>query len=140
MEIRRSIYGPPIAVALANKGLKLNLTPNVYFEVPNTPGLWRNITRPISFSLVVDDFCVKYIDKADADHLVSALEKHYEISEYCTGGVIILHRTKVALLKLNTETLCKYFHARLHHKTTEKYQHKISKRPQHAPYLSASNK
>ena len=71
VKIRRSIYGLPQEGALANKGLKENFTPHGYFEVTHTPGLWQNTTRPIYFSLVVYDFGVKYVDKADADHLIS---------------------------------------------------------------------
>ena len=70
------IYGLPQAGEQTNKGLKLNLAPHGSFEVPHTLGLWRHITRLISFSLVVDNFGVKYIDKADADHLISALKKN----------------------------------------------------------------
>ena len=72
VEIRRSIYGLLQAGALENKGLKGNLAPHGYFEAPHTPGLWRQITRPIYFSLVVDDFGVKYINKADTDHPITA--------------------------------------------------------------------
>ena len=79
VEIRRFIYGLPHAGKLINKGLKVNLAPHYYFEVPHTPGLWRHITRPITFSLVVDDFGVKYFNKLDADHLISAFLKNYEI-------------------------------------------------------------
>ena len=85
MEIRLSIYGLPQAGALAKKGLKEKLDPRGNFEITHTPRLWRHITRPISLSLVVDNFGVKYIDKADADHLIAALEKHYEIPEECKG-------------------------------------------------------
>jgi len=35
-----------------------------------TPGLFKHITRPISFSLVVDDFGVKYINKEDVEYLI----------------------------------------------------------------------
>ena len=59
VEIRRSIYGLPQVGALANKGQKETLAPNGYIEVPHTPGLWSHITRPIYFSLVVDNFGVK---------------------------------------------------------------------------------
>ena len=74
MEIICSVYGLPQAGALENKGLEENLSPPGYFEVTHTPGLWQHIARPISFSHVVDDFGVKYIDKADADHIISALK------------------------------------------------------------------
>ena len=68
------MYGLTKAGALTNKGLKLNLSPHGYFEVPHAPGLWRHITCPILFSVVVDDFGVKYINKADADNLIAALK------------------------------------------------------------------
>ena len=73
LEIRRAIYGLPQAGILANKLLRERLAPQGYYEVAHTPGLWRHITRPVQFSLVVDDFCVKYVGKENADHLVTAL-------------------------------------------------------------------
>ena len=75
MEIRRSIYGLSHSGALANNGLRENLAPHGYFEVTHNPGLWQHITHPISFSLVIDDFGVKYVDRADVDHLIDALKK-----------------------------------------------------------------
>ena len=66
VEIKRSIYGLPQAGKLANTALKEHLAPYRYFEVAHTPGLWRHITRPIAFYLVVDDFSVKYVQKDDA--------------------------------------------------------------------------
>ena len=48
--------------------------------------------------------------------------------------------TKVDLLQRHTETICRYLHAQLHHKKIQKYQHEISKRPQHSPYPSAPKK
>ena len=63
LEIRKAIYGLPKAGALANKHLKTFLAPAGYFEVEHTPGLWQHVTRPIQFSLVVDDFGVKYVGK-----------------------------------------------------------------------------
>ena len=44
-----------------------------------TPGLWTHEWRPICFSLVIDDFGVKYVGKKDAADLVSALKETYEI-------------------------------------------------------------
>ena len=38
IDIRRSIYGLTQSGALANKGLRVNLVPHGYFEVPHTPG------------------------------------------------------------------------------------------------------
>ena len=76
-EIRMAIYGLPQAGKLANERLKKLLKPHGYYEVDHTPGLWKHRTRPVQFSLIVDDFGVKYKGKRHADHLISAIKKHY---------------------------------------------------------------
>ena len=80
LEIRRAIYGLPQAGVLANKLLRKRLEPAGYYEVAHTPGLWKHISRPIQFTLVVDDFGVKYVGKKHADHLLQAIQKHYKCS------------------------------------------------------------
>ena len=40
---------------------------------------WTHDWRPICFSLVVDNFGVKYVGEEYAAHLVSALKEKYEI-------------------------------------------------------------
>ena len=60
VEIRKAIYSLPQAGILANKLLKKRLHPEGYYEVAHTSGLWKHVTRPICFTLVVDDFGVKY--------------------------------------------------------------------------------
>ena len=75
-EIRKAIYGLPQAGILANKQLRKFLKPAGYYEVAHTPGLWRHTTRPIQFTLVVDDFGVKYVGKEHADHLIQTLKQH----------------------------------------------------------------
>ena len=74
VEIRQSIYGLPQAGAQEKKVQKVNIAPNGYFQVPHTPELWRHITCPIAFSLVVDNFGVQFVNKADDDHLIAALK------------------------------------------------------------------
>ena len=81
VEIRKAIYGLPQAGALANKQLKEKLKPHGYYEVPHTPGLWRHISRPISFTLVVNNFGVKYFSKEHADHLINAIKGTYKCTE-----------------------------------------------------------
>jgi len=79
LEVRKAIYGLPQAGILANQLLRQRLRPHGYYEVPHTPGLWKHTTRPTQFTLTVDDFGVKYIKQDDADHLITALKKHYEL-------------------------------------------------------------
>jgi hypothetical protein len=51
----------------------------------NTQGLWTHDTRPISFSLVVDDFGVKYVGREHAEHLMACIKKNYNISSDWNG-------------------------------------------------------
>jgi hypothetical protein len=82
LEIRRAVWGLPQAGILANKLLRKRLKPRGYYECVNTPGLWQHATRPITFSLVVDNFGVKYVGKEHADHLISCLKQEtYKLTE-----------------------------------------------------------
>ena len=87
VEIRKSIYGLPEAGVLANKLLKKRLAPLGYYEMPHTPVLWKHVSRPIVFTLVVDDFGVKYVRKKNADHLIAVFIGKYKISEDWTGSL-----------------------------------------------------
>ena len=87
LECRKAIYGLPQAGALANKLLKERLAPAGYFEVPHTPGLYKHATRPIQFTLCVDDFGVKYVGKEHADHLIRTLKQEYTIEEDWDGDL-----------------------------------------------------
>ena len=51
-----------------------------YYPVQNSPGLWTHKTRAKFFTLVVDDFTIKYATHQDADHLLQALCAKYTIS------------------------------------------------------------
>jgi hypothetical protein len=81
------MYGLPQAAIIANKQLQKRLAPHGYQPVPITPGLWQHDTRPISFALVVDDFGIKYVNKADAEHLVDTLQQvGYKLSQEWDGN------------------------------------------------------
>jgi hypothetical protein len=73
IEIRKGMYGLKQAGLLANQLFKTCLAPFGYYPALHTPGLWLHKTRPISFTLVVDDFAVKYVGKQHAEHLRNAL-------------------------------------------------------------------
>ena len=63
MCIQKGMYGLLATGMLANKLLKSRLAKKGYFELPDTSGLWKHSSRPISFTLVVDDFGIKYVGK-----------------------------------------------------------------------------
>jgi hypothetical protein len=73
IEIRKGMYILKHSVLLADQLLQTCLAPFVYYPARHTPGLWLHKTRPISFTLVVDDFAVKYVGKQHAKHLRGAL-------------------------------------------------------------------
>ena len=66
VEVRRGMYGLPQAGLLAQEQLIVNLKEHGYYQSKLVPGLWHHQTRPITFTLVVDDFGVKYTNKKDA--------------------------------------------------------------------------
>ena len=49
--------------------------PYGYHPSSKKPGLWKHKSRPINFTLLVDDFGVKYLGKEHALHLKSAMQK-----------------------------------------------------------------
>ena len=58
-----------------------------FAPVLRTPALWKHTTKPIIFSLVVDDFGVNYIGKENADHLIQAVQKLNTITIDWTGSL-----------------------------------------------------
>jgi hypothetical protein len=80
IEIREGMYGLKHAGLLANQLLQTRLAPFGYYPARHTPGLWLHKMRPIAFSLIVDDFTVKYVGKQHDDHLRDALLKTYELT------------------------------------------------------------
>jgi hypothetical protein len=82
---RRGMYGLPQAGILANQLLNKRLEPQGYYQCRHTPGLWRHKWRPILFSLVVDDFGVKYVGREHVDHLIASVEQHYAFSKDWEG-------------------------------------------------------
>jgi hypothetical protein len=61
IEIKKCMYGLPYAGILVNELLQRNLAKDWYRLAQHTHSLGKHDTRPISFSLVVEDFGVKYI-------------------------------------------------------------------------------
>jgi hypothetical protein len=68
--MRRAVWELPQAGILASKLLRNRLLPHGNYECKHTPGLWRHLTHPISFTLVVDDFGVKYVGREHVDHFI----------------------------------------------------------------------
>jgi hypothetical protein len=86
VEINKGIYGLPQAGKLAQERLVAHLATAGYHQTPNTPCLFRHETRNIAFTLVVDDFGIKYVAREDAEHLLSTLRQLYTITVDWAGS------------------------------------------------------
>jgi len=79
-EIRKGMYGLPQAEIIAQQLLEKGLAKLGYHQSKIIPGLWTHETRNISFTLVVDDFAIKYTKKEDVQHLIKTIQKDYNIT------------------------------------------------------------
>ncbi len=66
-EVQRGMYGLPQAGIIAQELLGERLKKAGYTQSKLTPRYWKHEWQPISFTLVVDDFGIKYIGK---EHLI----------------------------------------------------------------------
>jgi hypothetical protein len=57
-----------------------------YHPTERTHILWKHDTRPITLSLVVNTFGIKYVGVEYAEILKACIEKHYEIFCDWTGS------------------------------------------------------
>jgi hypothetical protein len=132
MEIRKGMYGLPQSGILSNKLLKERLSEHGYYELPHTPGLFTHKTRPVWFTLVVDDFGIKYIGKQHAEHLISVLRGHYSVEVDWEGllyyGITLDWHYDDRYVD---NSMPNYVHKQL-----VRYRRKQSKRKQHCPYQS----
>eukprot|EP00804_Cyclotella_cryptica_P011511 CCRYP_017065-RA/>CCRYP_017065-RA protein AED:0.33 eAED:0.33 QI:0/0/0/1/0/0/3/0/481 len=124
------MYGLPHAGLIANELLQKWLNKHGYHQSKLIPGLWKHKWRPIWFTLVVDDFGVKYVGKEHALHLKSVLESYHPLSTDWTGNHYIgmrldwdYHNRKVHLSMPGYKA-----------KALKQFQHKMPSEPQHSPF------
>eukprot|EP00804_Cyclotella_cryptica_P023161 CCRYP_000367-RA/>CCRYP_000367-RA protein AED:0.42 eAED:0.42 QI:0/0/0/1/0/0/2/0/214 len=130
IKAERGCYGLPQSEILANKLLKKQMAKHGYFEVPHTPGLWKHVSRPVQFTLVVDDFGIKYVGDDHFKHLINVLKEHYSVTVdkegklYC--GITLDWDYNKRTLDISMPGYVK--------KQLIKYNHSMPKSPQHCPW------
>jgi hypothetical protein len=129
IEIRKGMYGLKQAGLLANQLHQTRLAPFGYYPARHTPGLWLHKTRPISFTLVVDDFAVKYVGKHHAEHLGNALLRTYELTTDWTATVY----SGMTLKWDYDKRICDISMPGYVSNVLGKFQHDSPKNPQHTP-------
>jgi hypothetical protein len=129
LEIRKGMYSLKQAGLLANQLLQKRMAPYGYYPARHILGLWLHKTRSIEFTLVVDDFAVKYVGKENAHHLRNALLRHYEITTDW-GGTVYSGMTlkwdyqqRTCDISMNGDVT----------NVLNKFQHDAPKHPQHTP-------
>jgi hypothetical protein len=86
VRILKAIYGLPQAALLAQIQLTKHLASNGYILDKTVACLYHHVSRDISFTLVVDDFGIKYKQDADLQHLLACLRSKYKITFDDTGA------------------------------------------------------
>ncbi len=133
IKMGRAVWGLPQAGIFANKLLHKQLLPHGYYKCTNTLGLWKHTTRPISFTLVVEDFGIKYVDKEHVDHLIWCIKQKYQLTKDWTGnlycGIILNWDYNAHTLNISMPGYTK--------KLLQKYKHCMPSKPQHCPYSPA---
>jgi hypothetical protein len=132
IEANRGMYGLPQLGLIANELLEERLNKHGYRQSKLVPGLWKHDTRPIQFTLVVDDFGVKYTRKEDVEHLRSVIEQDYTVTADWTGnqyiGITLDWDYKRQRVHLSMPNYVK--------KALQLFQHEVRKE-QHAPHPCA---
>jgi hypothetical protein len=130
IQINKIMNGLPQAGRLANDLRVKCLAPHGYRPVPHTHGMWKHNTHPVTFTLVVDDFRIKYVGQENVYHLLNALKQDYNVTEDWTGGLYCKikldwdYKNKTVDLSMSG-----YIDNAL-----RKFQHKKPAQPQQAPY------
>jgi hypothetical protein len=129
IEIRKGMYGLKQAGLLTDQLLQPRLAPFGYYPAHHTPGLWLHKTRPISFTLIVDDLTVKYVGKQHAEHLRDASLRTYELTKEWTATVYSGMTLKWDYKNRTCDISMPCYVPNM----LSKFQHDAPKHPQHTP-------
>ena len=124
------MYGLPQAGILSYEQLVKIPAPFGYAPTRHTPGLWRHKLRPISFSVCVDYFGIKYVGCEHAEHLLAALHTQYEATTDWTGSMYLVITLKWDYINCTCDiSMPGYIVTALHH-----FQHPLPNQPENYPH------
>ena len=89
VQINNGIYGLPQSGFLSKQKLVALLARNGYHLTPTMECLFRRESLNIAFALVVDDFAIKYADRAAADHLLATIRQEYRVEPDWEGSLFL---------------------------------------------------
>ena len=115
---------------IAHKALKEHLKPYGCALERITQGLWTHQYRDINSTLVLEIFGIRYRNKQDVDHLISALQAKYEVIQYWKGGLYCGITLKWDYKSRQLDiSITGYVKDGLH-----KFQYPTPTRPHHSPH------
>ncbi|KAL7477035.1 hypothetical protein ACHAW6_002855, partial [Cyclotella cf. meneghiniana] len=85
IKIMLGMYGLPHVSLITNELLEKRFNKHGYHQSKLVSGLWKHNWHPVWFTLVVDDFGVKYIGKEHTLNFQSVIESSYPRSTNWTG-------------------------------------------------------
>jgi hypothetical protein len=130
VEICKGMYGLLQAGILAFNQLKTHIATHGYAPCTHTPGLWTHSTRDITFSLVVNDFGIKYTNRDVTIHLLTALEKMYTVTTDWTGSLYLAMTLNWDYIHSTVDISMPGYVA----KALERFQHTPTTRAEHSPH------
>lgn len=83
LRVEKGMYGLTYVDIIVQELLDKRLELEGYTRSDKTPGFWYHKWRPISFTLIVDDFGVKYVGKEHANHLLAVVKDHFVVDVNC---------------------------------------------------------
>ena len=129
-QVDKGLYGLVQAGKLAYDQLLQRLQSAHFYPAPHAPGLFLHRTRPISFTLCVDDFGIKYIHQEDLDFLINTLQKDYKITIDLKGANYL----GLTLQWDYTNRTVDISMPGYIEQTLTRFQHPTPTRPQHSPH------
>lgn len=75
-KVKKAWYGLKQSGRIAHDDLEEHLAKKGYHKT-RTEGLFKHETRDLAFTLVVNNFAIKYTKKEDADHLINWIKEKY---------------------------------------------------------------
>ena len=131
VQINKGMYGLAQPGLLENDPLAKQLAKHGFTPSQHTPGLWKHRSKTIQFTLVVDDFGVKYDGNQEANYLIKVLWEHYEaLSVDWECEIFCSIKLDLDYKKRTVNLIMSGYMA----KVLQRFLHPIPKIPEHHPH------
>ena len=134
---------------MAQELLEKRLCKTEYTQSKLMPRCWKYTWRPISFTLVVDDFGIKYIGNKHVQHLIQVLKQDYQIEEDWGGTQYIgltvewnykRHEVHISMPGYVEKALARFGHQVPKHPQHQLHKHTILTNEATVQYAKAEDK